>query len=96
MKTAELYGYFERIDRTHEEEADAFVDAVSYMFEDSDPTHLTPAQVNEELERIRRVFSRHVRHAFLMQNLAEQFPEFTPAPSKEELEQLLHLTEQHN
>jgi hypothetical protein len=38
-----------------------------------------------------------MRHAaFLMQNLAEQFPEFTPSPSYEELEKLLHLAEQHN
>jgi hypothetical protein len=96
MKTAEMYGFFERIDRAHEEEADVFVDAVSYMFEDSDPTHMTPVQVSEELVLTRRVLSRHVRHAFLMVNLAEQFPEFTPAPSHEELEKLLHLTEQHN
>jgi hypothetical protein len=96
MKTSELYGYYERIDRAHEEEADALVDAVSYMSEDSDPTHLTPAQISEELELTRRVFSKHMRHAYLMQNLAEQFPEFMPAPSNEELEKLLHLTEQHN
>jgi len=84
------------MDRAHEEEADALADAISYGFVDSDPTHLTPAQVNDELERTKRVFSKHIRLGFLMQNLAEEFPEFTPAPSNEELEKLLHLTEQPN
>lgn len=41
-KTAELYGFYERMDKAHEEEADALTDAISYGFEDSDPTHLSP------------------------------------------------------
>lgn len=92
-KTAELYGFFERMDRSHEEEADALVDAISYGFEDSDPTHLTPAQVSDELERTKRVFSKHLRLGYLMQNLAEEFPDFQPAPQGEELDQLVHLSE---
>ena len=93
MKTAELYGLYERIDQAHEKEADALVEAISYMFQDSDPTHLTPAQVNEEFALTKLLVSLHLRHGFLMQNLAEQYPDFKPAPSSEELEQLLHFHE---
>jgi len=95
-KTAELYGFYERMDRSHEEEADALVDAISYGFEDSDPTHLPPAQVSDELERTKRVFSKHLRLGYLMQNLAEEFPDFQPAPQGEELDQLVHLSEPKN
>lgn len=93
MKTAELYSFFERIDEAHEKEADALIEAVSNMSQDSDPTHLTPAQINEEYALTERVFSLHLRHGFLMQNLAEQFPDFKPAPTSEELEQLLKFHE---
>jgi hypothetical protein len=93
MKTAELYGFFERIDQAHEQEADVFTDAVAYMFQDSDPTHLTSAQIEKEISLTNLLVARHLRHGFLMQNLAEQFPDFRPAPERTELEQLLHLQE---
>ncbi|MGA2349464.1 MAG: hypothetical protein ABSF70_03445 [Terracidiphilus sp.] len=93
VKSAELYGFFERIDRAHEEEADAFVEAIGYMFQDSDPTHLTQSEVNNEIALTEIVLSRHLRHGFLMQNLAEEYPEFKPAPEKDELEKLLHFHE---
>jgi hypothetical protein len=93
MKTAELYGFFERIDQAHEQEADALADALGYMFQDSDPTHLTTAQVDREVALTTQVLSRHLRHGYLMQNLAEEFPDFMPAPGRAELEQLLHLQE---
>jgi hypothetical protein len=95
-KTAELYGFYERMDRSHEEEADALTDAISYGFEDSDPTHLSRAQVSDELERTKLVLSKHLRLGYLMQNLSEEFPNFQPAPQGEELDQLVHLSEPKN
>jgi hypothetical protein len=96
MRTAELYGFFDRIDQAHEEEADAFTQAIGYMFQDSDPTHLAPSEVNNEIVLTELVLSRHLRHGFLMENLAEQYPDFRPAPSSKELDQLLHLSELDN
>ncbi len=95
-RTAELYGFYERMDRSHEEEADALVDAISYGFEDSAPARLSPAQVGDELERTKRVFSKHLRLGYLMQNLAAEFTDFQPAPQGEELDQLIHLSEPKN
>lgn len=95
-KTAELYGFYERMDRAHEEEADALVDAISYGYKDSDPTLLSPAQIGDELERTKRVFSKHLRLGYLMQNLAEEFKDFQPAPQGEELDRLVHLSEPKN
>jgi hypothetical protein len=93
MKKAELYGFFERIDNSHEAEADAIVDALGPMVQDPDPTHLPPAEVADEIRLTRQVLSKHLRHGFLMQNLAEEYPDFRPAPTRDELEKLLHLPE---
>jgi len=94
--TAELYSFFDRIDRAHEEEADAIADAVSFMSEDPKVSHLSTAQIAKEIELLHRVAAKHLRHAFLMQNLAEEHPEFQPGPSREELERWLHLDETNN
>jgi hypothetical protein len=91
--TAELYSFFDRVDRAHEEEADALADAVSFMSEDPRVSHLSPAQIDKEIELLHRVAAKHLRHAFLMQNLAEEHADFRPGPSREELEQWLHLDE---
>ena len=93
MRKAELYGFFQRIDNSHEAEADAVADAIGQMFQDSDPTHLPPAAVGDEIRLTRQVLSKHLRHGFLMQNLAEEYPDFRPGPTREEMEKLLHLPE---
>jgi hypothetical protein len=93
MRTAELYGFFERIDKAHEGEADAIAEAVGYTFRDPDPTHLTPAQISAEIALTQRVLSRHLRYGYLLQNLAEQYPEFHNAPTHAELDEMMHLPE---
>jgi len=91
MREDERYSFYERIDKAHEEEADALAEAIGYRFQESDPAHMTQAQIDREVELIKRVMSLHIRHAFLMQNLADEFHEFQPAPSRNELQDALHL-----
>ena len=91
MRENELYSFYERIDKAHEEEADAVAEAIDYMFQNSDPAHMIATQIDREVELIKRVLSLHLRHAFLMQNLAEEFHDFEPAPTREELQDALHM-----
>ena len=91
MRNAALYGFCERADKAHEDEADAFAEAVVYSTRDPDPTHLTAADLERQIELTRRLLSRHLRFGYLLENLAEQYPEFQPAPTHGELEQLLQL-----
>ena len=86
QKAAELYGFFERMDRAHEEEADAIASAYSFLAHNADPSRMTYSQRKELQDLLTQVFAKHLRHGFLMQNLAEEYPEFRPAPSREELE----------
>jgi hypothetical protein len=55
--------------------------AVSYMFENPNPSQLTPAQIDKEIDLTQQVPSKHLRHGCLMQNLAEEFGRFSPAPA---------------
>jgi hypothetical protein len=45
-----IYSFFDRIDKAHEDEANAIADAVSYMFENPNPSQLTPAQIDKEID----------------------------------------------
>jgi len=96
MQASQLYAFFDRIDRAHEEEADALIDAIGSASDDPDPTHWSPTEISDQLTRTQRILSRHLRHGFLMQNLAEQYPDFNPAPQREELARLAHLSSLDN
>jgi len=91
QKTAELYGFFERMDQAHEEEADTIAAAYSLLADEPDPSRLSPTQVGKLEDMFRQVLAKHLRHGFLMQNLAEEYSDFRPAPSREELESWIHL-----
>ena len=76
-----IYSFFDRIDKAHEDEADAIADPVSYMFENPNPSQLTPAQIDKEIDLTKQVLSKHLRYGYLMQNLAEEFDSSGPAPA---------------
>ncbi|MGO9340348.1 MAG: hypothetical protein ACLPY1_22860 [Terracidiphilus sp.] len=61
------------------------------MFENPNPSQLTPAQIDKEIDFTKQVLSKHLRHGYLMQNLAEEFGQFRPRPSREELNHMLNL-----
>ena len=88
-RTAELYGFFERMDRAHEEEADAIAVAFTYISEARHIKTVRDADVKTIDTLLRQVAAKHLRHGFLMQNLAEEYADFRPAPTREELEAYL-------
>jgi hypothetical protein len=55
------------------------------MFENPNPSQLTPAQIDKEIDLTKQVPSKHLPHGYLMQNLAEEFGQFRPGPSREAL-----------
>jgi hypothetical protein len=50
-----------------------------------------PPQIDKEIDLTKQVLSKHLRHGYLMQNLAEEFGQFRPGPSREELNHMLNL-----
>ena len=90
-QNAELYAFFERMDGAHEHEADAIAQALGPMFRDANPLHLGSAAVTQSIALTEHVLAWHLRQGFLMQNLAERYPGFRPAPTRSDLEPMLHL-----
>jgi hypothetical protein len=45
-----IYRIYARIDKAHEEETEAIADAVSFMFENPNPSQLSPAQIDKEID----------------------------------------------
>jgi hypothetical protein len=54
----------------------AINNARRYTFHDSDPSHLTPAQVAEEIELLKTVLMDHFNHGIAMDHIPFQFPGF--------------------
>jgi hypothetical protein len=91
MRKDEFYSFFDRIDKAHEDEVDAIASAVSDMFENPNPSQLTLAQIDKEIDLTKQVLSEHLRHGYLMQNLAEEFGQFRAGPTREELNHMLNV-----
>ena len=60
------------------------------MVQDSDPSHLSPADLADDVARARAVLVAHYRVGADMRNLNGSFPDFAPAPSTMELNDIMH------
>ncbi len=77
-RDAELYDFLERIEAAHEAEAAALLEALRYTLHDSDPTHLTALQREQEETLTETVLLKHLAHGLLMEDLATEFPDLVP------------------
>jgi hypothetical protein len=68
----------------------AINEAARYTLYDSDPSHLSAAQVAEEIELILKALSIQFTRGTLMENVVRNFPDFPVTVTQEELRQLRH------
>jgi hypothetical protein len=71
----------------------AIVQARLYGVFDSDPTHLTPAQLAEELTYTKDVLVQHFAAAAALVQLNRADRSFTPALTKDELNEIMHVSD---
>lgn len=71
----------------------AIVQARLYSIFDSDPTHLTPAQLADELTYTRNVLVQHFAAAAALVQLNRADRSFTPALTKDELNEIMHVSD---
>ena len=64
--------------------------ARQYMVQDSDPSHLSPKELAGEIAMARLVLVAHYRLGGDMRNLNAFYPEFAPAPTTLELNDIMH------
>jgi hypothetical protein len=80
-----LYRLLDQLDASVLNLYSAMNSAGNYAIVDPDPSHLTPTQVAEEIELIKKAIDlNHVWGVFLS-NINSDSPDFTPAPTDAEL-----------
>jgi len=93
---ARLYSFLERALATSEETAAAINDAVRFSYEDSNPSHLTPAQLTEEIELTKIALMKHYNHGIALTNVSDRYPDFAPRLTQAELGHLAHRPDPSN
>jgi hypothetical protein len=71
----------------------AIVQARLYSIFDPDPTHLTPAQLAEEMTYTKNVLVQHFAAAAALVQLNRADRSFRPALTKDELNEIMHVTD---
>ncbi len=84
-KNAALYDKLEVTDRDERNAYDAVTRAASYSNVDPNPSHMTPAQVAAEIDLTKDAITAIRNWAEHLSNVHQQFPEFSPAPTPQEL-----------
>jgi hypothetical protein len=69
----------------------AINNARRYTFHDSDPSHLTPAQLAEEIELVKTALMNHYNHGIAMDHIPGQFPDFPAGIDPTDMNQLPHF-----
>jgi hypothetical protein len=84
-KNAALYELLDRTDTDERNAFEAVSRAGSYSNVDPNPSHMTPAQVAAEIDLIKDAMTATQIWAAHLMNVHQLFPEFSPAPTSEEL-----------
>ena len=85
MDSEALYKFLDSVDSAAVEVWRAVARAGAYRLIDPDISHLTPASVSGELDLTRDATEANFRWGIALHDLHRDYPEFTPAPSTEEL-----------
>jgi hypothetical protein len=88
--TSELYRRLKICNDSYAAFRVANTDARAYTVDDADLSHLTPIQIEEQIRLTRIMLNRLYRHGSDLRNLAIANPDFAPAPSPEEVGNIVH------
>jgi hypothetical protein len=88
-----LYAHIEDVSKSFAAVWPAIVRARLYSVFDPDPTHLSAAQVNEEIALTLAALASHFSQAAVLVQLGGIDPGFSSGPTKGELNSLMHVTE---
>jgi hypothetical protein len=88
-----IYDRIEQVAKSFDVIWPAIVQARLYSIFDSDPTHLTPAQLAEEMTYTENVLMQHFAAAAALVQLNHADRSFTPALTKDELNEIMHVSD---
>jgi hypothetical protein len=87
---AQMYEELQIATDTDDETWIAINNARRYTFHDSDPSHLTSAQLAEEIELVKTALMDHYNHGIAMDHIPGRFPGFPAGISDADMNQLPH------
>jgi hypothetical protein len=90
QRYSQLYDRLTRLAFRLQSERDALFRARGFTVRDADPTHLSPAELAHQLDLMTDVVLMHGTSGGEQRNINRLYPDFAPAPSTDELYQVLH------
>jgi hypothetical protein len=89
-----LYSILKKANDVQFEGARAIEEAERYDLSDADPSHLSPAQIDSEIELTEAALTRTFLRGALLRNLQEAFPDFPATLTSQELRLIRHAPQQ--
>jgi len=90
IRNEELYKLIALFESIHGEELDVLFQIRSYSLQEPDPTHLAPAEIDDEIKLTRQMLSKVIGRGYTLLYIARVYQDFTHAPTQEQLNQLVH------
>jgi hypothetical protein len=85
-----LYKQLAIVEESYHDRLRATGDARQYQVQDGDPAHFSPAELAHQIALARLVLEAHYRIGGDLRNLNARYPDFTPAPTTPELNDIMH------
>jgi hypothetical protein len=89
-----LYSIFRKINDVQFESARTLEEAERYDLSDADPSHLSPAQIDTEIQLTEAALTTAFLRGALLRNLQEAFPDFPATLTSKELKEIRHAPQQ--
>ncbi|HEV2619042.1 MAG TPA: hypothetical protein VGU23_03795, partial [Acidobacteriaceae bacterium] len=91
---AKLYNDLHLAEDMSELEFTAAHQAEAYMYQDRNPSHLTPAEVTDEIKMVRTLLMQHERYMLAMRLIDIRYPDFTGGPADADLSHIRNAADQ--
>jgi hypothetical protein len=89
-KDSQLYRRLNSLTQAVSDAQAAVFECIRFRIVDPDPAHLSPEQLDRQIDLISRALFAYRNIAFIMVNTSEVIPDFTPSPSRSDLSAITH------
>jgi len=93
-KNSQLYGRLNSLNQATHDARDAVAECTRFRIVDPDPAHLSPEQLDHQIDLVSRALFAYRNIAYIMVNTRENIPDFTPSPSRSDLSAITHAETQ--
>jgi len=92
QRNSELYSRLFGLRETMDAAGIALNEARRFAIQDPDPSHLSPAQIDRQIDLTMEVLLQYALVARVENNLARRYPDFTPSLTRDDVYGILHAT----